>query len=202
MTAPITTSARVAAATEADAARTVPQASDEIDARTLKSWLDRDAAVLLDVREPAEHARERIAGATLAPLSRLDVDPLPRAALERGKRRLVLHCASGARSSQAAERLRAQGLDVTHLSGGIAAWKQAGLPVATDTSAPLPIMRQVQIVAGSLALAGVVLGFALHPGFFLLSGAVGAGLLFAGVSGNCMMANLLLRLPYNRGQRG
>ena len=63
---------------------------------------------------------------------------------------------------------------------------------------PLPIMRQVQIVAGSLALAGVVLGFAVHPGFFVLSGVVGAGLLQAGATGSCMMATLLMKLPYNR----
>lgn len=176
----------------------VPPAAAHVDARTLKSWLDRDEAVLVDVREPAEHVRERIAGAVLAPLSRLEADPLPEAAQQRGTRKLVLHCASGARSAQAVQILRARGLEVLDLTGGIAAWKQAGLPVAVVRSAPLPIMRQVQIVAGSLALIGVVLGFAVHAAFFVLSGIVGAGLLLAGITGTCMMANLLLKLPYNR----
>lgn len=58
----------------------------------------------------------------------------------------------------------------------------------------IPIMRQVQIVAGGLALLG-----ALAPGMRWLSGLVGAGLLFAGLSGTCMMAHLLARMPWNRG---
>ncbi len=44
-------------------------------------------------------------------------------------------------------------------------------------------MRQVQIAAGALILLGVLLGYTVSSGFFLLSGAVGAGLTFAGVTG-------------------
>ena len=35
----------------------------EIDATTLNTWLDADQAVLIDVREPDEYAREHIIGA-------------------------------------------------------------------------------------------------------------------------------------------
>jgi rhodanese-related sulfurtransferase len=168
----------------------------EIDASSLKAALDKGEVLLIDVREPAESARERIPGAVLMPLSSFDPAKIPDAP---GKH-LVLLCASGIRSSQAAQRLLANGAaEVTHLKGGIGAWKQAGYPIATNADAPLPIMRQVQIVAGGLALAGVVLGFAAHPGFFVLSGIVGAGLMLAGVTGT--MANLLMKLPYNRPQR-
>ena len=59
-------------------------------------------------------------------------------------------------------------------------------------------MRQVQIAAGSLVLAGVLLGAFVAPGFYALSGFVGAGLLFAGVSGFCGMARLLAVMPWNR----
>ena len=52
--------------------------------------------------------------------------------------------------------------------------------------------------AGSLALAGAVLGFAIDPLFHLLSGFVGAGLIFAGVTGWCGMARLLMLAPWNR----
>jgi rhodanese-related sulfurtransferase len=61
-------------------------------------------------------------------------------------------------------------------------------------------MRQVQIVAGSLVLTGTLLGVFVAPGFLFLSGFVGAGLMFAGISNTCMMAELLGKLPYN--QRG
>ena len=82
--------------------------------------------------------------------------------------------------------------------GGLDAWKKAGLPVSFDRSKPIDIMRQVQIAAGSLVLIGVMLGFLVNPGFYALSGFVGAGLLFAGVSGFCGMARLLGVMPWNR----
>jgi hypothetical protein len=46
--------------------------------------------------------------------------------------------------------------------------------------------------------AGVVLGALVHPGFYGLSGFVGAGLVFAGVTGFCGMARLLALAPWNR----
>lgn len=166
----------------------------EIDAEAVKTGLDQGKILLIDVREGDEYARERIAGAVSLPLSRFEAAVLP----EAGGKTVVLHCASGARSAKAAQILFARGnAEAAHLKGGIAAWKRAGLPVLAGTG-PLPIMRQVQIAAGSMALAGVILGFAVHPGFFVLSGMVGAGLLLSGVTGSCMMAALLMKLPYNR----
>ncbi len=163
----------------------------EVDAATLKRWLDSGSCELLDVREPGEYAREHIPGARLVPLGKLDATAL-------SGRPVVLHCASGGRSARGAALLAKSGADVAHLSGGLAAWRSAGLPVAEDRSAPLPIIRQVQIVAGTLILAGAALGTFVHPAFFALCAFVGAGLLFAGVTGFCGMATLLARLPYNR----
>jgi rhodanese-related sulfurtransferase len=140
------------------------------------------------VREPDEYAREHIAGARLMP--RFDRTALP---VANGKT-VVLQCSSGNRSRQIAERTPG----AWHLDGGLQAWKRAGLPVETDRDAPLPIMRQVQIAAGSLVLLGQVLAWLVAPGFGLLSALVGAGLILAGITGTCGMARLLGRLPYNR----
>jgi hypothetical protein len=49
-----------------------------------------------------------------------------------------------------------------------------------------------------MVLIGVVLGFVVSPWFFALSGFVGAGLTFAGLSGTCAMASLLAVMPWNR----
>jgi rhodanese-related sulfurtransferase len=87
------------------------------------------------------------------------------------------------------------------LEGGVDAWAAAGLPVSEDRKAPLEIMRQVQIAAGSLVLVGVGLGFALHPAFFGISAFVGAGLAFAGATGFCGMARMLAAMPWNRQPR-
>jgi hypothetical protein len=59
-------------------------------------------------------------------------------------------------------------------------------------------MRQVQIAAGSMIVLGVVLGMLVAPGFYLLSGFVGAGLVFAGVTGTCGLASVLRLMPWNR----
>ncbi len=159
----------------------------------LKQSLDRNEALLIDVREPGEFAREHIAGAQSFPLSSLEPSRLPR------DRRIVLCCQSGARSIQALAQLEAAGLhDVAQLDGGLSAWKAAHLTTSIDITQPISIMHQVQITAGSLVVLGVVLAALVSPWFILLSGFVGAGLVFAGVTDTCMMARLLSKLPYNR----
>ena len=158
--------------------------------------LVHNGAVLIDVRNADEHAREHIPGARHHALSRIDVETPVRA----GDDILVFHCRSGARTSGNAGRLAAatQDCQAYILEGGLDAWKKAGLPVTLDSRQPIEIMRQVQIVAGTLILLGVLLGAFVAPGFYVLSGFVGAGLLFAGLSGFCGMARLLAGMPWNK----
>ena len=158
--------------------------------------LVRSGAVLLDIREADEHARERIPGARHHALSRIDQNT----PIHAGDDVVIFHCRSGARTKGNAARLAsaAPKCETYILDGGLDAWKKAGLPVALDRSQPIDIMRQVQIAAGSLVLLGVVLGATVAPVFYALSGFVGAGLLFAGVSGFCGMARLLAVMPWNR----
>ncbi|TPV43003.1 YgaP-like transmembrane domain, partial [Pantoea eucalypti] len=47
-------------------------------------------------------------------------------------------------------------------------------------------------------LLGVVSGYTLDSRLFLLSGVIGAGLIFSGVTGFCGMATLLQKMPWNR----
>ncbi|MCW5685172.1 MAG: rhodanese family protein [Pseudolabrys sp.] len=156
--------------------------------------LIRDGAVLIDIRDAAEHAREHIPDATLVPLAGIKSAGLPQ------DRVVIFHCRSGARTQANAPTLAdaAGACEAYLLEGGLDAWKKAGLPVTLDRSQPIDIMRQVQIAAGGLVLLGVILGFFVAPGFYVLSGFVGAGLLFAGVSGFCGMARLLALMPWNR----
>ena len=94
--------------------------------------------------------------------------------------------------------LREKGFDARIIRGGLDAWKKAGLPVKDNAKAPLSINRQVQITAGSLVLAGALIGAFLHPAGYALSGLFGAGLIQAGISGWCGMANALAVMPRNR----
>jgi rhodanese-related sulfurtransferase len=180
-----------------------PNQLKSVDAQTLKEWLDspqerlrqRDNILLIDVREPAEHAGEKISGSILFPLSKFDPAQIP----SDSDKKLVLYCRSGNRSTQAAQKLIAAGFtDVTHLSCGLGEWKEQGLPTEVNKNAPISMMRQVQIVAGSLVFTGTVLGAFVSPAFLFLSGFVGAGLMFAGITDTCAMAMLLAKLPYNQ----
>lgn len=154
-------------------------------------------ALLIDIRESDEHARENIPGARHLALSKLDETDL---ALHQGKP-VIFHCKSGARTLANAPRLAAKldnACEAFIVEGGLDAWRKAGLPVATDRRQPLELQRQVQIGAGSLALVGTLLGVFVSPWFFAVPAFVGAGLITAGVTGFCGMARILMRAPWNR----
>ncbi len=167
-----------------------------ISAARAAEMLRAGGAMLVDIREADERARARIPGSVHLPLSRLAEAEL---AVQAG-RTVIFHCASGARTAQNASRLgeRAGGCEAYVVEGGIAAWRSAGLPVTENRRAPLPLMRQVQIAAGAMVVLGVLLGAVVAPVFYLLPGVVGAGLVLAGVSGHCPMANMLAAMPWNR----
>jgi len=151
-------------------------------------------AVLVDIREADEHARSRIPAARHAPLSRLDT-----LQIEPGANAVIFHCRSGNRTASHADRLaRCTDCEAYMLDGGIDAWRSAGLTVIDNKAQPIEIMRQVQITAGSLVFAGIALGLFVQPAFYALSAFVGAGLVFSGISGSCMMARLLTLAPWNR----
>ena len=90
--------------------------------------INREDALVVDVREPAEYTGGHIPNSRHIPLSQLD-KRLPE--LEKFRERtIIVNCASGNRSSSACGALRRAGFTkVFNLSGGISAWDQAGLPV-------------------------------------------------------------------------
>ena len=103
-----------------------PNPLEELSPRQVAELLNGHQILLVDVREPDEYAAQRIAGALLFPLSTLDALALP----PDGPRRVVFQCGTGKRSALAAKaRLAAGASRVAHLTGGIGAWKAAGLPV-------------------------------------------------------------------------
>lgn len=161
----------------------------------VRERIDAGGAVLVDIRETDEFARSHVTGAQSHPLStwektHLNIDP---------HADVIFTCRSGMRTAGACDRLAARvNGDAYVMDGGLDAWAKAGLPVETNADAPMEIMRQVQIAAGSLVLIGVILGFLVAPAWFALAGFVGAGLTFAGVSGFCGMARLLMLAPWNR----
>ncbi|MBK9052685.1 MAG: rhodanese-like domain-containing protein [Chloroflexi bacterium] len=89
---------------------------------------NKESLIMLDVRTPEEYKHEgHIAGARLMPLSVVPVrsNELPH------DTPIVCVCRSGSRSQVACESLRKQGFtNVANMSGGMMAWRRAGLPVS------------------------------------------------------------------------
>ena len=173
-------------------------AETEIDPTAAQALLARGEAVLIDVREPDEHARERIAGATLMPLGSLTAEKV--AAL--GAKRVLIHCKSGRRGGDATARcgvLAARGIAVSNVRGGIEAWRAAGLPTVVDLARNrLSVMQQTQITIGVGVAAGTALGAFVNPWFLVIPAFMGGGLIFAGATGFCGLATVLAKMPWNR----
>ena len=166
-----------------------------IDAR---ARLASGTAVLVDVREPSEHARERISGAVSMPLSCFDAEALRSTFGGKSAPAVIFHCHSGQRTAKSAARLGSCGVKSYILAGGLQAWKEAGLGTLIDQTQPIELQRQVQIAAGFLVLVGLTLSVALSSWLLLIPAFVGGGLVFAGFSGWCGMAKLLAVMPWNR----
>lgn len=153
-------------------------------------------ALMVDIRPADEHARARIAQARNAPVAQLDEGA---GTQFEGARAVIFYCRSGARTQMNAPLLqRCVAGDAYVLDGGLDAWQRAGLPVFVDARKPLELQRQVQLGAGGMVLLGTVLGATVSPWFYLLSGFVGAGLMFAGATGFCGLARVLMKAPWNR----
>ena len=162
-----------------------------------------DRPVLLDVRTAAEYHAGHIPGSQLFPIGELRPDEVTRRfkhAAHGHQEPLYITCRSGARARQAAERLQLAGFtNLALVEGGTQGWEQAGLPLRRCGSA-ISLERQVQIAVGSLLILKVVLGFSVHALFFALAAVIGTGLIVAGVTRWCGMAQLMARMPWKRGE--
>ncbi len=167
-----------------------------IDPETLKIWLDKGEAVLVDVREPAEYKAQNIPGSRLLPLGGVAKTTLPQTS---GKR-LVFHCKAGKRGASACQKLLEEipNTEVYNLEGGIDAWTQAGYAVETSGRFFLPLDRQVQLTIGLLVFTGSLLSYFISPGFLLVTGLAGLGLINAGLTGWCGLAKLMAKMPWNQ----
>lgn len=150
---------------------------------------------LIDVRTPVEYAQIHVDGARSMPLDQLDPQ-----ALKDGDpgRTIYTICKAGKRGEAACGKLSAAGFtNLINVEGGTDAAAAAGVPVVRNRKV-MSLERQVRIAAGSLVLIGTVLSATVHPGFIWLSGFVGAGLIFAGVTDTCGMGMMLAKMPWNR----
>lgn len=170
----------------------------KIQAKELQSSLQAGKnIVLIDVRTPVEHDEMHIAGSHLMPLDQLDAARVKSVAAH--AEHCVVVCRSGGRASQAYQKLLGAGCEnLVILDGGVLAWEASGLAVERGERKVLPLMRQVQLVIGLLALIGSVLALTVNKNFALIPAFLGCGLTLAGSTGWCGLAILLSKMPWNR----
>lgn len=157
----------------------------KVNTRTKSKWID--------IRTDGEYLREHIEGA-----ENIEINDLTNKNFG-SYDTVIFYCQSGNRTHHAESILKKLNVSTIYiLKGGINAWKRAKQPTKINKKSPIPIMNQVQIIAGSLIILGIILSYSINPFFNLLSGFVGCGLLFAGVSRTCMLAKILMLLPYNK----
>lgn len=159
--------------------------------------------VIIDVREEDEFLAEHIENSINIPLSSF-ANLAPGVLHQLSERNIVLMCRSGVRAVQAQGMAKGLGFNDAHTyevyDGGIIKWRNEGKPVVSrKVSAPLPLMRQVQLVVGIMALSFGLLGALLDPVYAYGAAFIGAGLLVAGATGFCALANVLGALPWNKG---
>jgi len=153
---------------------------------------------VIDVRTPVEFREVHVEFARNVPLDQLDPQSLMQSRNGATNDPLYVLCRSGGRGQQACERFRKAGYsNVVNVEGGTLACIEAGVPVVRGQKA-MSLERQVRIAAGSLVLLGSTLAWFVDPAFVGLSGFVGAGLVFAGITDTCGMGMVLARMPWNQ----
>ncbi|MDH5545646.1 MAG: rhodanese-like domain-containing protein [Gammaproteobacteria bacterium] len=157
--------------------------------------------VILDVRERDEYEQEHVKHSINVPLS-VFTTVAPGILNQLKDKEIVLMCRSGARAAQALAQAQGLGYNDAHsysvFPGGIVAWKEQGMEVQAAAKAPLPLMRQMQIIVGCLLVVFAALGAFVNQWFSVATIVFGGGLLMAGLTGNCAVASLLAKAPWNR----
>jgi len=160
--------------------------------------------VIIDVRERDEYMIEHIKASINVPLSGFTTIA-PGILNQLKDRQILLICRSGIRAAQALEQVKNLGFNDIHsyrvFDGGIVEWKKQGNDVDKAVKAPLPIMRQMQIIVGVLLVIFASLATFVNSWFSVATILFGGGLLMAGLTGNCAVAGLLIKAPWNKADR-
>ncbi len=157
---------------------------------------------VIDLRTPAEVEKEKLENCHCLPVHEISGEKVLELLKNSGKTTdepIYLLCQSGKRAEMATQKLADhEGINTVILEGGLNAIKTSGAKTLNSDRGVIPLERQVRITAGLLVLTGVVLSYLVNPSFILLSGFVGAGLVFSGITDTCPMAMGIAKMPWNQ----
>jgi len=150
---------------------------------------------LLDVRSALEFSQVHIKDSINVPIDMLSAKIND---LSQAKQSYIVLCRTGNRSPMAADMLMQSGIHgIKVMQGGMERWQKEKLPVIKGEGG-VSLERQVRLIAGSLVLFGIIMAWLLHWAFIFISVFVSCGLIFSGLTDNCLMGMLLMKLPYNK----
>ena len=167
-----------------------------ISPRDASSLLEQDPqAKILDVRSALEFSQVHIEHSLNIPIDMISAKINE---LSQSRQNYLVLCHTGNRAAMAADMLIQSGIHtVKVMEGGIIRWQKDKLPVIKGQGG-MSLERQVRLIAGSLVLLGIMMSWLLHWAFIFVSVFVGSGLIYAGLTDNCLMGMLLMKLPYNK----
>ena len=167
-----------------------------ISPREASSALKQDPQTkILDVRSALEFSQVHIENSLNIPI---DMISAKIGELSQSKQSYLVLCHSGTRAAMAADMLIQSGIHtVKVMEGGILRWQKEKLAVIKGQGG-ISLERQVRIIAGSLILLGIIMSWLLNWAFIFISVFVSSGLIYAGLTDNCLMGMLLMKLPYNK----
>jgi rhodanese-related sulfurtransferase len=171
-------------------------AVDRIDVAGLERLRGEGPLIrILDVRSGGEFETVHIPGSYNVPLETLAEHKGEFADIEHA---VVLVCQSGGRAGQAHMHLSEAGKQSLHiLDGGMNAWIAADGDVTRGANQRWAMDRQIRLMAGAAAFAGVLSSVVVPRGKWIAAG-IGAGLAYSAIADSCPITPMVAKLPYNR----
>ncbi len=167
-----------------------------VSPRDALALAEKDPQVkLLDVRSALEFSEVHIKDSINIPIDMLSAKMSD---LSRSDQSYIVLCRTGNRSPMAADMLLQSGIHgVRVMQGGMTRWQKERFPVVKGEGG-ISLERQVRLIAGSVVLCGIIMAWLVHWAFIFLSVFICCGLIYSGLSDNCLMGMLLMKLPYNK----
>lgn len=130
-------------------------------------------AALVDIRTLNERAAVSIPGSIHYPLG--STRPLDVA----NDQPVIFHCQSGMRTSSSAASLAKAAPGAAYsLTGGIAAWQAAALPIETGAATPAPAFTFPQVFMAAVLAGSLIMGLTTSPYWFGLAALMAVSLFY------------------------
>ena len=166
-----------------------------IESKALNAALKSEKILLLDVRTDVEFKEASIENSVHIPLNNLKGTE----EIINEAKQVVIICKGGARACKGFEKLTPENqAKATVLDGGIDEWIKNNLPTKSVRKVKFPIINQMQMVIGLMLVIFAMCAIFINQWFILGILFMGCMLFIAGITGFCLLINILAKMPWNK----